>query len=193
MLICPSRLAPLERWREPLAAGGREVPHFDPLDGGVDARVLILLGTPGAGMTADRAMSHDNPSGTSRNLRRLCAEVELAREDGVLWNAVPWVVHAPGAANRPLRRGELREGLATLPGLLALLPHLRAVVLLGRSAGEAAPVIAAERPGLSVFAAPHPSPTIVCTHPSVGERIVAALRGAAQLVETGVRPPCARA
>lgn len=173
------RIAPLERWREGLAIGGRVVPRFDPLDGGAEARVLILLETPGAGMTAADAVSRDNPSGTSRNLVRFSEAAGLGREDTVLWNVVPWVVHEPGGTNRPLRRGEVREGLATLPGLLALLPRLRAAVLLGRPAAEAEAVIRAERPGLPVFTAPHPSPTIVCTHSSVGERIVAALRAAA--------------
>lgn len=172
-----------------LVTGGRIVPRFDPNDGGADAHVLILLETPGAGMTADCAVSRDNSSGTSRNLTRFCADVGLAREDTVLWNAVPWLVHAPDAKNRPLRRGELREGLAMLPGLLALLPQLRAAVLLGRPASEAASIIATGRPRLPVFTAPHPSPTIVCTHPSVGERITAALGEAARLV----RPPCDRA
>lgn len=65
-----------------------------------------------------------------------------------------------------------------LPDLLALLPRLRAAVLLGRSAAMAAPVIRAAGPELAAFLAPHPSPTIVCTHPNVGERIVAALRQA---------------
>lgn len=174
-------VAALERWREGLGADGRAVPHVDPLDGGAEARVLLLLETPGAGMTADRFVSRDNPSGTSRNLTRFSDAAGLRREDTVLWNVVPWVVHAPGAPNRPLRRGEIAEGLTTVPALLALLPRLRAAVLLGRPAATAEPMIRAERPGLAVFTAPHPSPTIVCTHPSVGERIVAALRAAAEI------------
>lgn len=121
------RTAPLEAWREWIAAGGRVVPHFDPLDGGVDSRVLILLETPGAGMTADDAVSRDNPTGTARNLLRFSA----------------------------------------------------AVVLSGRAAGEAEPIVRAERPGLRVIRMPHPSPTIVCTSPVIGERITAALREAA--------------
>ena len=48
-----------------------------------------------------------------------------------------------------------------------------------RPSKVAKPVVRAARPELPVFTAPHPSPTIVCTHPSVGERIVAALSGAA--------------
>jgi uracil-DNA glycosylase len=185
------RIAPLERWRAELAAGGRAVPRFDPRDGGVDAKVLILLETPGAGMTGEDVVSRDNPGGTARNFLKFVHMAELAREDSVLWNVVPWVVHAPSAKNRPLRRSELREGLATIPALLDLLPCLRAAVLLGRAAAQAEPVIRKTRPDLPVFTAPHPSPTIVCTHPSVGERIVATLRAAAAEVHAGPIPACA--
>lgn len=176
--------AGLARYRAQLAANGRAVPHFDPLDGGTAARVLVLLETPGAGMTDEDVVSRDNLSGTARNLARFLGEAGLPRPDTVLWNVVPWVVHAPGARNRPLRQHELREGLATLPELLLLLPRLRAAVLLGRAASAAEPVIRAAKPELAIFTAPHPSPTIVCTHPSVSERIVAALRQAAEALRS---------
>ena len=104
-------LAPLARYRARLATGGRAVPHFDPLDGGTAARVLLLLETPGAGMTAEDMVSRDNRSGTARNLTKFSQEANLPRRDTLLWNVVPWIVHAPGARNRPLRRHELHEGL----------------------------------------------------------------------------------
>ena len=47
------------------------------------------------------------------------------------------------------------------------------------AAAAAAPILAAERPGLPAFAMPHPSPTYVCTSPDVSRRITAAMRGAA--------------
>lgn len=172
----------LEPYRASLAAPGRRVPCFDPLDGGAAARLLLLLETPGPGPDPLRFVSRDNPTGTARNLRRFLQEAGIARANTLLWNAVPWIVHAPGARNRPLRRGEIADGLATLPALLALLPHLCAVVLAGRVAGEAAPVIAAARPALPRFAMPHPSPTFVCTSPAVPERIRAALAEAARAI-----------
>jgi uracil-DNA glycosylase len=95
----------------------------------------------------------------------------------LLWNCVPWIVHAR-RRGRPLRRAEIR-GLATLPGLLAVLPRLTTVVLAGRVAREAAPVIAAARPNVALFTMPHPSPANVCTSPAVPAAIRDALSAAA--------------
>ena len=172
----------LENWCAGLRIGGRAVPHFDPLDGGVGARLLILMETPSAGPSPLRFVSRDNATPTARNLARFLSDAGLARADTLLWNVVPWIVHAPGARNRPVRVGEVREGLELLPPLLALLPHLAVVVLAGRPAGAAEPLLRAHRPKLPVLTMPHPSPTIVCTSPAIGERIAATLTRAAALV-----------
>jgi len=174
-------LDPLERYRERIA-NGRAVPHFDPEDGGAAARCLILLETPGAGMSAADTVSRDNPTGTGRNLTRFADGAGLARRDTVIWNVVPWIVHSPGARNRPVRRSEIADGVALLPDLLDLLPHLRAVVLSGRAAAAAEPVVRHHRPSLPVLTMPHPSPTIVCTSPAIGQRIAATLAETAALV-----------
>lgn len=173
----------LEEWRRSLIDSGRRMPLFDPNDGGALARLLILLETPGPGSDAgDRVVSRDNPTGTARNLRRFLGEAGIARRDTLLWNTVPWIVHEPGARNRPLRRGEIRDGLATLPSFLALLPRLRIVVLAGRVAREAGLVVAAECPGVTVLTMPHPSPTIVCTSPAIALSITQTLTEAARLL-----------
>ncbi len=111
-----------------------------------------------------------------------CSEAGLARRDTIIWNAVPQVIHAPGARNRAPRRAEVATGLAELPGFVALLPRLRAVVLAGRVAGAARAVLAAARPDLTVLEMPHPSPTFVCTSPAVPARIRAALAEAAAVL-----------
>lgn len=177
-LLTLPHIAPLENWRSSLARG-RQVPHVDPHDGGTDARLLILLETPGPGDAPIRFVSRDNPGGTQRNLARFLDEAGIARCDMLLWNCVPWVVHVPGARNRPLRRGEIREGLETLPGLLGLLPHLTTVVLAGRVAREAAPIVVAARPYVAILTMPHPSPANVCTNPAVAAAIRATLGEAA--------------
>lgn len=171
-------MVPLENWRNTVAQG-RPVPHFDPRDGGIDARLFILLETPGPGDAPVRFVSRDNPGGTQRNLARFLDGAGITRTDMLLWNCVPWIVHAPGARGRPLRRAEIREGLATLPGLLALLPRLTTVVLAGRVAREAAPVIAVARPNVALFTMPHPSPANVCTSPAVPAAIRDTLSAAA--------------
>lgn len=160
-------------------ATGRAVPDADPADGGVEARCLLLLETPGPSILRTGFVSCDNPTPTGANLRRFLRDAGLPRGALLVWNAVPFVIHAPGAKNRAPRAPEVREGLALLPGLLALLPELCVCVLAGRAAAAAAPVLRAERPGLPLVEMPHPSPTFVCTSPEVPRRIVEALRTAA--------------
>jgi len=172
-------VAPLEAWRESLASD-RPTPHFDPLDGGREARLLILLETPASGDVSPRFVSRDNRSGTQHNLARFLDEAGIERHAMLLWNCVPWIVHPSGARNRALRRGEIREGLETLPGLLALLPQLTTAVLAGRVASEAASAIATARPDVAILTMPHPSPANVCTSPAISAAIRNCLSAAAR-------------
>lgn len=52
---------------------GRPVPDADPADGGVRARLLLLLETPGPSWTRTGFVSADNPTPTGANLRRFLA------------------------------------------------------------------------------------------------------------------------
>ncbi len=176
---------PLEAYRAALAARLGDVPHVDPLDGGTLAACLLLLETPGPRGNAIRFVSRDNPTATARNITRFCDAAKLERRRMVLWNAVPWLIHAPGARNRAPRRAEIAAGVALLPSFLDLLPCLRVAVLAGRSAAAAAPVLREARPQLSVLFMPHPSPVYVNTAPGIAPGIVATLRQAAALLDEG--------
>jgi uracil-DNA glycosylase len=174
-------LAPLRRLAGRIRAErDRPVPEADPLDGGVEARLLLLLETPGPATGRTAFVSRDNPTGTAANLFRFLGGAGLPRADTLIWNAVPWVIHEPGARNRAPRTGEIRAARAYLPPLLALLPRLAVVVLSGRVSQTLAPDLAELRPGLPVVAIPHPSPTYVCTSPLVAQRIAAGLAQAAR-------------
>ncbi len=164
-------------------ATDRPVPEPDPLDGGTGARMLLLLETPGPRVREDAIVSRDKPGGTGANLRRFLGGAGIAREDTLIWNVVPWIIHAPGARNRAPTTAERRAGLDWVPSLLDLLPRLAVAVLSGRHAAAAEPMIRAARPGVPVLLMPHPSPTIVCTSPSIGARIGAALGEAAALLD----------
>ncbi len=157
----------------------RQVPDFDPCDGGA-ARLLILLETPGPRLDGAMLVSCDHAAGTARNLRRFLSEAGLPRKSVVLWNAVPWVMDADKA--RAPRSGEIAQGLTWLPDLLDLLPELRACVLAGRAARHAAAMLAQARPLLPVWIMPHPSPTYVNTSPVVAGRILSALKAARDAV-----------
>ena len=176
-LLAVPHARPLARYAAQLRhARAGHVPDIDPLDGGVAARVLLLLETPGPAIRDTGFVSRDNPTPTARNLRRFTREAGLARHDTVIWNTVPWTIHDAGARNRAPRAAEIRDGLAALPDFLALLPHLRCVVLAGHVARQARGCVAA---GLVVVEVPHPSPTIVCTDPAIAVRLRDGLREAA--------------
>lgn len=171
----------LERYRACLQTRHDHIPHFDPDDGGDRARILMLLETPGPRGGPIRFVSRDNSTGTARNITRFCDAAALARRDTVLWNVVPWLIHAPGARNRAPTRTETAAGVALVPSLLPLLPHLRAIVLCGRAASDAAPLLAERAPKLRILRMPHPSPSYVCTDPRIASHIVETLIKAAEL------------
>ncbi len=167
---------------------GRPVPDVDPADGGANARLLLLLETPSPTIGTTGLVSRDNSTPTGRNLRGFLEAAGLPRADTLIWNTVPFVIHAPGARNRAPKPGEVRDGLRWLPPLLDLLPRLAVVVLAGRVAGHALPVLRDARPNLPVLTMPHPSPTIVCTSPTVPARITAALAETAALLSERAAP-----
>ncbi|HEY8564233.1 MAG TPA: uracil-DNA glycosylase family protein [Beijerinckiaceae bacterium] len=179
-LLAAPHMAPLNPFVARLRDAHGEVPDPDPLDGGAEARLLLLLETPGPRIRRSFFVSRDNPSGTAANLFRFLTQAGIPRRDTLIWNAVPFVIHAPGAKNRAPREPEIAAGLGCLPPLLALLPRLAVAVLAGRIAARAAPVIAAERPEVALLAMPHPSPTYLCTDPAHPARIRAVLAEAAE-------------
>ena len=175
-------IAGLERYRDALGARPLPAPHFDPFDGGGDARLLILLETPGPSRALTRFVSRDNPTGTAANLRRALSAAGVARADTVIWNTVPWVLRDADERTRAPRASDIAAALAVLPGLFDRLAHLHVVVLAGRTAGLAAPVIQAVRPDLAIARIAHPSPTYVNTHPDIFPGIVQGLANAAVLL-----------
>lgn len=163
------------------------VPTPDPLDGGVGARLLLLLETPGPAVLRTGFVTRDSANGTAANLFRFLAEAGIARADTLIWNAVPWLIHAEGALNRAPRRAEVAAAAPYLAPLLDLLPRLAVAVLAGRFAGEAAPALAVLRPHLPLIRVPHPSPTYVCTSPEVPARIRHGLAEAAAILDRPAR------
>ena len=131
------------------------VPDFDPADGGVNAKLLLLLEKPGPTVAPPKGagvVSRDNPTETARAIRDGMAKAGVPREMTVIWNLVPW-----WNGTMRVRVAEAREGAAALEKLLPLLPLLRCVVLSGAVAQRfGAPACA--RAGLPVFKCVHPSP-----------------------------------
>ena len=149
-------VAPIVRLAEELEREqpGTSVPRPDPADGGVNARLLLLLEKPSTGGARTGLVSRDNPAGGPRTIATFMTEAGVPREASLVWNAVPWW---NGTAR--VTAGELRAG--ALDRLLGLLPNLRAVCLAGRNAerawalshGGAVPVFVSAHPSANVRAA----------------------------------------
>ena len=124
-----------------IAAGTEQhVPSFDPCDGGIQARVLFLLEAPGPRAKSSGFVSSNNPDPTAKNLWNLIHNAGIARADTLIWNIVPWYVGENGHI-LPVNNKDIQQALPYLKDLLALLPRLVLIVLVGRKAQSAEPLI----------------------------------------------------
>ena len=170
MLTMP-HVAPLTRYATRLRARPNvEVPDFDPLDGGINAKVLFLFEKPGP-MTATSGrgrrvgsgfISRNNDDDTAEATHRFMKEAGLPRQDTITWNTVPW-----WSGIRRVTRLERAEAACELENLIALLPDLHTVVLVGRTAGQARPYLK----GLRVLESAHPSPQVRYPNPNMWKAI----------------------
>jgi len=175
-MLKADHIAPLEDFRSQLELAGQPVPFFDPLDGGIDARLLILLETPGPSIAPVRYVSIDNPTGTAANLRQFLSAAGIDRKRIVLWNTVPWIT---SGSIRP-GHSSTKAGHSQVLALLDLLPKLGAVVLAGRTAQTLAAFIAGRLP---VFSIGHPSPAHVNTAPEIRANSIDKLAMAKALID----------
>lgn len=176
--ILDAHVAPLNRFVQSLRARlGKEysIPYFDPLDGGVNADILFLLEAPGPKAVQSGFVSRNNPDETAKNFFELNAEAGIPRERTVTWNVVPWYI-GTGARIRPATVLDLRDAHGPLHELLALLPAVRSVALVGRKAQCARDVIAGLRPQAVLYDVPHPSPMFINRAPGNRRCVFAALR-----------------
>src|SRR5258707_532063 len=91
MLALP-HMARLVSYTAGLRLDGMQVPEFDPLDGGVDAKILFLFEKPGP-MTAEdgrRAgsgfISRDNNDPTAEATFDFMGQAGIPRKSTVIWN-----------------------------------------------------------------------------------------------------------
>lgn len=188
MLDREPSVAPLSAWREGLLARRSPknpdvaVPHFDPAEAGVHARVLVLLESPGP--RADEGagsgfVSVDNRDATAATAWRLRNEAGL-HDHTVLWNIVPWYLGSVRAPNA----SETQQGALELRRLLPLLPELRVVITSGTQPTEGwvkyvAPFFVG---GLTVINSWHPSQRSM-NQPGKRDHLLRAFERAAQLAE----------
>lgn len=146
-----------DKMRRELGAG-YSTPFFDPLDGGILARVLLLLEAPGPKAVASTFVSRNNPDQSAKNMCVSLAKAGIAREDTLLWNIVPWYI-GTGTKIRPARKSDILQAMPYTKELLAQLPRLEAIVLVGRKAQLALTEIQAISP-VRIFTTYHTSPLV---------------------------------
>lgn len=174
-LLDREEMRPLQALVRDLRAEERgEVPNFDPLDGGVQARVLFLMEKPGPmtdGSVAARRkgsgfISRDNDDPTAEAVFRFMETAGLDRRLTLIWNMVPW-----WNGTRTIKPEELAVGGNRLVRLLELLPELEVVVAVGAKAERARGLIEAR--ALPFLSSPHPSPINRAARPDLWSGIPA--------------------
>lgn len=133
-------VAPLTRLVEQVRAEtGEKVPDVDPAGGGVRSRVLALRQDPFcSARDGARLVSPYTNDRTAQNLLLTCEAAGLGDAEVMHWHVVPWWVddpdHLPAGRRHRSRQAEARRAEPYLRRLMALLPRLDTVVLLGRQA-----------------------------------------------------------
>jgi hypothetical protein len=167
------RIAPITNLVESLRKSGRgDIPYVAPIYGGIHARLLTVLASPATTACATRGgtgfVCIANPNRTAANLKDLLTDAGIQPRDMVPWNACPWFTEQVSAA-------ELELGIEPWLQLMALLPALRVIMLLGGTAQDGwerllkrQPELAS-RPGLLVIRSYSPGPGAL-RHPDPAER-----------------------
>lgn len=140
-------------------AGGGRAPYVAPWYVGVEAPILAVLRDPGPGADAAAGsgfLCTNNNDETSRRQQALMQGAGIDPRDVLPWNAYPWYINAaPNSA-------QLRAGVEPLRRLVALLPGLRVILLLGRDAQRGWRYVDATHPhlpeerGITVLPTFHP-------------------------------------
>jgi len=134
----------------------QEVPDFDPLDGGVDARALFLFEKPCPMTVKSGFISRNNDDATAEATFDFMEKAGIPRKLTVIWNVIPW-----WNGTRKVTRPELHQGVACVQELAKLLPRLCTVGMVGRNAARAMQHL--ERLNLVLIESYHPSPVVRAT------------------------------
>jgi hypothetical protein len=160
LLLNDPHIAPLTAYAAKLRERGSiEVPDFDPFDGGIEARVLFLFEKPGP-MTAKDGkrkgsgfISRNNDDPSAAAAFDFWIRAGLPRQETVSWNVIPW-----WNGTVTITRTELIEGVKAVKEVVGLLPKLQAVVMVGKKAARARPLLEDTR--LRLFTSDHPGPKV---------------------------------
>jgi hypothetical protein len=179
-------IAPLTAYAAGLRRHGTlEVPDFDPLDGGANARALFLFEKPGP-MTAESGertgsgfISRNNDDPTAEAIFDFMRQASIPRKVALIWNLIPW-----WNGTREVTARELHQGVDCVVELLKLLPALSVVVMVGRSAARAKPHLVPT--GLALIDSYHPSPIVKATSREKWETIPMQWAKVMALIQGGI-------
>jgi uracil-DNA glycosylase len=160
----------------------KSMPYFDPLDGGIEARVLILLESPTRSGPYPRFASRDNRSPTQVNLNQCLEQSGLTRKESVLWNAYPWLPDKFGA-HRTLPIASITKGMLALTSVLKMLPNIEVAVLAGSLARKASSMICRYISCIEIIETFNPSPKSLSVDRSRRDHIIDALKSAKLLLD----------
>jgi uracil-DNA glycosylase len=139
----------------------RDVPGFDPRNGNLNAKFLLVLEAPGPGAVASGFVSIENEDPTAKNLKKLLADSSISPDEIVIWNVVPWYCgNEEKTKIQPPSTQEMEIGIDFLCKLVLLLKNLEAIVLVGGSARKAHIRLSAKT-RVRILSCHHPSQRVI--------------------------------
>jgi len=110
-----------------------DVPYVAPMYGGVKARLLMVVASPGRETRAAPGgtgfLCIENPDRAAATVKRLMSEADIDPLVMMPWNACPWFTDGPSPSP-----AELEAGVEPWVQLIRLLPDLRVLMLMGGDA-----------------------------------------------------------
>ncbi|MEK9201370.1 MAG: uracil-DNA glycosylase [Patescibacteria group bacterium] len=167
-LLNEKHMVPLTALVEEIKASvgkGADVPYFDPMDGGIAAKVLFVLEAPGPKAVESGFISRNNPDPSASNFYNMSVEAELPRENTISWNIVPWYI-GNGDKIRPAGKSDIEEGKQWFFELLRLLTSLEYIVLVGAKARSIHPWLSS-RTDARILSCHHPSNRVKASSPNL--------------------------
>lgn len=138
----------------------KQIPYFDPMDGGVSAKCLFVLEAPGPNAVKSGFISRNNPDETAKNMFELLQELKIARSDTILWNIVPWYIGREEKI-RPANSNDIKEGYKCLEELIVILRRIKVIVLVGLKAQRIEKQLINNYGKLKIIKCYHPSPLYI--------------------------------
>ena len=126
----------VERLRRCYPSSNFFVPDFDPEDGGVNAKMLLLLKKPSVktvpkkgGKGGTGFVSQDNGDDHANATKALLEKLGIDRKKIIIWNAI-----SAYNGEKKITAQDRKDAIEKLKELLSILPMVKSVVLVG---GEA--------------------------------------------------------